>query len=71
MTNASDGDLSRVWTTEKDNYVLVNTEFGYAIVNQGSRTMLCISDEQLHDEVVSNMLASGCRVYATIEEAFQ
>ncbi len=32
-------EFSFLWTSEKDVYVLVNTEFGYGIVNKAKKTV--------------------------------
>ena len=35
-----------LWTTEKNNWVLVNTEYGYGIINRKEQTMLMVSDAE-------------------------
>ena len=54
-----------LWTEKKDEYVLVNTEFGYGIVNKVEKKVLCISDEELEDIVHRRHSrkggASGCQ----------
>ena len=67
MTNIDDFEYA--WTTAKDDYVLVNSEFGYGIVNQKTQMALCISDEALEDAVIEKMRESGNRVYESILEA--
>ena len=62
-------EFQYVWTTEKDDYVLVSSEFGYGIINQKTRMMLCISDDETEDAVVEKMLEAGNRVYKDINEA--
>ena len=37
-------EFSYVWTTEKDDYALVETDYGYAVINKRAQMMLCISD---------------------------
>jgi hypothetical protein len=69
MPSSNVNEFRHVWTTDKCDYVLVDTDYGYAIVNRVSQSMLCISDEQLHEEVVARMLAAGNHVYDTIQEA--
>ena len=63
-------EFSYVWTTEKNDYVLVDSEFGYAIVNKREQTVLCISDEETDAAVVEKMLEAGCRVYSNIKDAY-
>ena len=63
-------EFSHVWTTNKNDYVLVDSEFGYAIINKKDQTMLCISDEEADATVVANMLEAGCKVYESIQEAY-
>ena len=36
-----------LWTTEKENWVLVNSEYGYGIINKKDQTMLMVSDPEL------------------------
>lgn len=59
-----------VWTTNKNDFVLVDSEFGYAIINKREQTMLCISDEETDAAVVAKMLEAGCKVYASIQDAY-
>jgi len=42
-------EFSYVWTTQRDGYVLVASEYEYAIVNKKEQTMLCISDDEVGD----------------------
>ena len=37
---------------KKVDYVLVNTRFGYSIVNKRERKMLLVCDDELHEELV-------------------
>lgn len=63
-------EFSYVWTTNKNDYVLVDSEFGYAIINKRDQTTLCISDEEADAIVVANMLEAGCKVYESIQDAY-
>lgn len=63
-------EYNYLWTTQKDAYVLVSTEFGYGIVNKIRQTVLSISDETLEDAIIQKMLDEGCKVYADILEAY-
>lgn len=55
---------------KKVDYVLVNTRFGYSIVNKRERKMLLVCDDELHEELVKKMLENGNAIYADINEAF-
>lgn len=59
-----------LWTTEKDDWVLVNTVYGYGIVNKKEQSMLMVSDLDLKEKLVNKMLESGCMVYDSLDEAY-
>jgi len=59
-----------LWTDKKDEFVLVNTEFGYGIVNKREQTVLSISDEELEEAVIAKMIEEGSKVYENILEAY-
>ena len=63
-------EFSYVWTTQKRDFVLVKSEYGYAIVNKREQTMLCISDDETDEAVVEKMLEEGCSVYEDILDAY-
>ena len=63
-------EYSYTWTTNKNDYVLVDSEFGYAIINKKDQTMLCISDEEADAAVVAKMIETGCRIYGSIQDAY-
>jgi hypothetical protein len=63
-------EFSFLWTTKKEEYVLVNTEFGYVIVNKKEKRVLCISDENLSKAVKQKMLAEGNNIYEDILDAY-
>lgn len=63
-------EFSYVWTTQKRDYVLVKSEYGYAIVNKREQTMLCISDDDVDAAVVEKMLEEGNLVYEDILDAY-
>lgn len=63
-------DYSYLWEEKKVDYVLVNTRFGYSIVNKRERKMLLVCDDELHEELVKKMLENGNAIYADINEAF-
>lgn len=63
-------EYSYLWTTRKEEFVLVNTEYGYGIVNKKEQTVLTISDEALEEAIIQNMLVEGCKVYDNILDAY-
>ena len=63
-------DYKYLWTTEKDSWVLVNTEYGYAIVNKKDQKALLVSNEKLADALVEKMLKVGNRTYENINDAY-
>ncbi len=63
-------EFKYLWTTEKDNYVLVSTEFGYGIVNKKEQTVLSISDKEINKAVVQKMLDEGNKIYENILDAY-
>ncbi len=63
-------DYNYLWTTEKKSWVLVNTEYGYAIVNKMNKTALLISNDELADALVEKMLKAGNQAYDNINDAY-
>ena len=63
-------EFNYLWTTQKEEYVLVNTEFGYGIVNKKNHTVLSISNESIEEKVIQKMLSEGNRIYNNILEAY-
>lgn len=59
-----------LWDKNKAEYVLVNTEFGYGIVNKKEQTVLSISDEELEEAIIAKMLEEGNKVYENILDAY-
>ena len=70
------GDITNIdkynylWTTKKDEYALVNTRYGYGIVNKKEQSVLRISDEILEEEVIKKMLSEGIKIYDNILDAY-
>ena len=70
------GDITNIdkynylWTTKKDEYVLVNTRYGYGIVNKKEQSVLSISDGILEEEVIKKMLSEGNKIYDNILDAY-
>lgn len=63
-------EYAYLWTTEKDDWVLVNTEYGYGIVNKKTRMALLVSDDDLEDALIDKMLRSGNKTYSNINDAY-
>ena len=63
-------ELSYVWESDKDNYVLLNDEMGYAIfcIEGKELSFLLIEDDALYDAVVAKMLENGNVVYNSRDE---
>ena len=59
-----------LWTTEKENWVLVNSSYGYGIINKVSQSMLMVSDNELEKALIERMLAEGCKTYDNIKDAY-
>ncbi len=67
-------DLSEyeyLWTTEKDDWVLAYTSYGYGIVNKTEQTVLLVEDDELEKALTDKMLSVGCRVYDDINDAYK
>lgn len=59
-----------LWTTEKGDWVLVNTEYGYGIINKKEQSMLMVSDPELKKTLVEKMLSEGCKTYNSLDDAY-
>ena len=63
-------EYTYLWTTKKDQFVLVNTEYGYGIINKIDQTVLSISDDELEEQLINKMLEEGNKVYENILDAY-
>lgn len=63
-------EYSYLWTTNKKEYALVETEFGYGIVNKKEQTVLSISDEKLEETIIQKMIDEGIKTYKNILDAY-
>lgn len=63
-------EFSYIWTTQKDEYVLVNSEYGYGIVNKKSQLYLSISNDELEKSIIQKMIDEGNKIYEDINEAY-
>ena len=59
-----------LWESDKADWVLVNTEYGYGIVNKKTQMALLVSDDELEEAIIAKMLESGNRVYENINDAY-
>ncbi|MCR5167252.1 MAG: hypothetical protein K6C13_08560 [Oscillospiraceae bacterium] len=59
-----------LWTTEKEKWVLVNSSYGYGIINKATQSMLMVSDDELEKALIDHMLAEGCKTYDNIKDAY-
>lgn len=59
-----------LWTTQKKEYVLVNGNYGYSIVDVSDHTAMLFGNEALEKAIIEKMLAEGNTVYENIREAF-
>lgn len=64
-------EFNYLWTSQKEEFVLVNTEYGYGIVNKKTHAVLSISNEQLEEKVIQKMLKEGNKIYDNILEAYE
>jgi hypothetical protein len=63
-------EFSYLWTTEKEEWVLVNTEFGYAIINKKTQMMLHIDSDELEEAIIQKMHEEGNKIYKDILDAY-
>ena len=63
-------ELSYIWESDKDKYVLVNDEIGYGILCIEGKELefLLIEDNELYHAVVAKMLENGNVVYNSTDE---
>lgn len=59
-----------LWELEKADWVLINTEYGYGIVNKKTQMALLVSDDMLEAAIIDKMLESGNDVYENIDDAY-
>ena len=67
-------DLSKyqyIWGEEKPDWALVNSPYGYGIVNIRTQMMLMISDDELEKALIRKMEESGNAKYDSIVDAFE
>ncbi len=63
-------DYKYLWEEEKKDWVLVNTKYGYAIVNKRTQSALLIEDDNLEDEIIHRMKTAGNSIFDDINAAY-
>lgn len=63
-------EYSYLWESERDNWVLVNSPYGYGIIDKKTHSMLLVSDNDLEAALIDKMLASGNKTYENIDDAY-
>ena len=63
-------NYSYLWNEKKEEFVLVKTDLGYAIINKKDHSMLLIEDSDLDQKLVRKMMENGNKVYDDIMQAF-
>lgn len=59
-----------LWTTEKNDWVLINSELGYGIINKKTHSILMVSDSELEKTLIDKMIEEGCKTYNSLDDAF-
>ncbi len=59
-----------LWTTEKADWVLVDSSYGYGIINKRTQMYLSVSDDDLEKALIEKMLTEGCNTYNNINDAY-
>lgn len=63
-------EFKHMWEEEKNDWVLVNTKYGYAVVNKRTQMALLVSDDDLEEAVIHRMLEEGNLIYDNINDAY-
>lgn len=67
-------DISKyqyLWLEEKSDWALVNSPYGYGIVNIRTHMMLMLDNVVLEKALIQKMEESGNRKYDSIVDAFE
>ena len=59
-----------IWGEEKCDWALVNSPYGYGIVNIRTQMMLLVNDTELEEALIKKMEESGNCKFNSILEAF-
>lgn len=63
-------EFDYLWTTEKEDWVLINTEYGYSIINKRRQMLLHVDSNELEEALVQKMLSEGNKTYESILDAY-
>ena len=63
-------EFSYIWTTQKEDWVLVNSEYGFSIINKKTQMMLHIDSDELEEAIIQKMLEAGNKTYENILDAY-
>ena len=63
-------EYAYLWTNEKEQWVLVRTSAGYAIVNNVEQSLLMVSDSELKKYLINRMISEGNSIYDNINDAY-
>ena len=63
-------EFSYLWTTQKEEWVLVNSDYGCFIINKKTQMMLHIDSDELEEAIIQKMLEEGNQIYKDILDAY-
>ncbi len=63
-------EFDYLWTTEKDDWVLVNLEYDYGIIDKRRQMLLHVDSSELKEALVQKMLSEGNKTYESILDAY-
>lgn len=63
-------EFDYLWTTEKDDWVLVNLEYDYCIIDKRRQMLLHVDSSELKEALVQKMLSEGNKTYESILDAY-
>ena len=63
-------EFSYLWTTEKEEWVLIKSEYGYVVINKKTQMMLHIDSAELKNAIIQKMHEAGNKTYESILDAY-
>lgn len=63
-------EFDYLWTTEKDDWVLVNLKQDYGIIDKRRQMLLHVDSSELKEALVQKMLSEGNKTYESILDAY-
>lgn len=63
-------EFSYLWTTQKEEWVLVNSDYGCFIINKKTQMMLHVDNDELEEAIIQKMLEEGNKIYKDILDAY-